>query len=371
MPAYKDKNGTWYASYFKKNWTGEKKRTIKRGFRTKKDAEKFLAAEKLKDAKDLDMTFEAFLEIYLKDLKDRIKENTMMTKVCLINDKILPYFKNLKMNEITVSDITQWQNEMLAYRNENQKPYSPVYLKTIHNQLSAIFNHACKRYALPSNPARNAGNMGKEQYKEMNFWVKEEYLQFSEVMMDKDGIYQAFEILYWCGLRLGEMLALTPADFDFNKETLRVNKSYQRINGKDVITDPKTIKSNRVIQMPHFLSEEIEDYIQRLYKIKKDERIFPITKSWLHHEMDRGSKEANVKRIRIHDLRHSHVSLLIEMGFSPLAIADRVGHESIDITYRYAHLFPTKGKEIADKLNLEREGAYYVEEKFRQTKSVS
>lgn len=104
----------------------------------------------------------------------------------------------------------------------------------------------------------------------------------------------------------------------------------------------KTIKSNRVIQMPHFLSEELEDYINRLYKIRKNDRIFPITKSWLHHEMDRGCKEAKIKRIRIHDLRHSHVSLLIEMGFTPLAIADRVGHESIDITYRYAHLFPTK-----------------------------
>ena len=361
MPAYKDKNGTWYASYFKKCWTGERKRTVKRGFRTKKDAERFLATERLKDAKDLDMTFESFLEIYLNDLRNRIKENTMITKVCLINDKILPYFKNLKMNEISVSDVTQWQNELLAYRDVNQKPYSPVYLKTIHNQLSAIFNHACKRYGLSSNPARNAGNMGKEQYKEMHFWVKEEYLKFSEVMMDKDGIYQAFEILYWCGLRLGEMLALTPADFDFEKETLRVNKSYQRLNGKDVITNPKTIKSNRVIQMPHFLSEELEDYINRLYKIRKNDRIFPITKSWLHHEMGRGCKEAKVKRIRIHDLRHSHVSLLIEMGFTPLAIADRVGHESIDITYRYAHLFPTKSKEIASRLDLEREESTNVE----------
>ena len=71
--------------------------------------------------------------------------------------------------------------------------------------------------------------------------------------------------------------------------------------------------------------------------------------------MDRGCKEAEVKRIRLHDLRHSHVSLLIEMGFSAVAIADRVGHESIDITYRYAHLFPAKDKEIANKLNIERE----------------
>ena len=118
MPAYKDKNGTWYVSYFKKKYTGEKKRTVKRGFKTKREADRFLASELLKDARDLDMTFEDFVDIYLKDLTNRIKENTMMTKVCLINDKILPYFKNLKMNEITVSDVTQWQNELLAYRDE-------------------------------------------------------------------------------------------------------------------------------------------------------------------------------------------------------------------------------------------------------------
>ncbi len=76
-----------------------------------------------------------------------------------------------------------------------------------------------------------------------------------------------------------------------------------------------------------------------------------ITKSYLHHEMDRGAKESGVKRIRIHDLRQSHISLLIEMGFSAVAIADRVGHESIDITYRYAHLFPSTQTEMADKLS--------------------
>ena len=86
-------------------------------------------------------------------------------------------------------------------------------------------------------------------------------------------------------------------------------------------------------------------------------RIFTVTKSYLHREMDRGAKEAGVKRIRIHDLRHSHISLLIDMGFTALAIADRVGHESIDITYRYAHLFPTRQTEMADRLDMERKGA--------------
>ena len=170
--------------------------------------------------------------------------------------------------------------------------------------------------------------------------------------MDKPMSFYAFEMLYWCGIREGELLALTPADFDFEKGTVSINKSYQRLNGQDIVTTPKTKKSNRVIQMPQFLCEEMQDYLKQLYGAEPDSRIFPVSKYYLHHEMDRGCKESGVKRIRIHDLRHSHISLLIDMGFTALAIADRVGHESIDITYRYAHLFPTRQTEMANKLDL-------------------
>ena len=172
--------------------------------------------------------------------------------------------------------------------------------------------------------------------------------------MDKPASFYAFEVLYWCGLRIGELLALTLDDVDFEKKTIRINKSYQKIEGKDVLTDPKTPKSIRTIQMPDFLCEEIKEFSNSLYGITPQDRLFDVSKGYMHHEMDRGSKLAGVKRIRIHDLRHSHVSLLIDMGFTALAIADRVGHESIDITYRYAHLFPTKQKEIAEKLDMER-----------------
>ena len=191
---------------------------------------------------------------------------------------------------------------------------------------------------------------------EMKFWTKEEYLTFSRAMMNKEESYHAFEILYWCGIRLGELLALTAEDFDFEKKTLRINKSYQRIKGKDVITTPKTRKSNRVLTLPDFLAEEMQDYISRLPYLKVDDRIFTITKSGLHHEIDRGCRETGVKRIRVHDLRHSHVSMLIEMGFSAVDIANRVGHESVKVTYRYAHMFPNKDLMIAKKLNISRNG---------------
>lgn len=355
MAVYKDKaTGTWRVIYRFTDWKGERKQTQKRGFPTKKEALMWEREAMLKQEAKLDMSFSSFFEIYENDKKKRVKENTWESKNHVIKNKILPYFGNRKMAEIEPKDIIAWQNELLAYKDERGEGYSATYLKTIHSQLSAIFNHAVRFYYLPSNPAQRAGTMGTEEHKEMLFWTKEEYLMFAEAMMDKPVSYYAFEILYWCGLRMGEMLALTPEDFDFERSTLKINKSYQRLKGKDVITSPKTPKSNRSVKMPKFLCEEIQEYIGMIYEITKGERLFQVTKSYLHHEMDRGSKAAGVKRIRVHDLRHSHVSLLIEMGFSALAIAERVGHESIDITYRYAHLFPTKQTEMANKLDMER-----------------
>lgn len=357
MPIYKDeKKGTWYVMTRYTDWQGVRKQKCKRGFSTKREAQNWERQFSMQSSGNTDMTFEAFLELYENDMRQRLKESTWDTKKNIIDTKILPYFKDKRMNEITTKDVIAWQNEMLAYRNEKQEPYSPVYLKTLHNQLSAILNHAVRFYDLRCNPAAKAGNMGKEQTKEMIIWTKEEYLKFADEMMDKPQAFYAFEILYWCGLRVGELLALTPADFDFEKSTLRVNKSYQRLEGEDIITDPKTPCSIRTITMPDFLKEEIKDYIGMLYGIGENDRIFDFTKSFLHHEMKRGSEAAGVKKLTLHQLRHSHVSLLINMGFTAVAIAKRVGHESIDITYRYAHMFPSEQVEMADKLNIERGG---------------
>ena len=353
MAVYKD-GDKWRVIYRYTNYKGERKQTQKRGFATKREAVAWEHEVMLKSESKLDMTFASFFEIYEEDKKKRVKENTWESKSHVIRTKILPYFGERKIAEIEPKDVIAWQNELLAYKGENGEVYSPTYLKTIHAQLSAIFNHAIRYYHLPSNPAQKAGSMGSEEHKEMLFWTKEEYLKFADVMMDKPLSYYAFEMLYWCGIRMGELLALTPKDFDFEKQTLTINKSYQRLNGRDVITTPKTKKSNRVIKMPKFLCEEMQEYIGMLYEVNENDRLFPITKHYLHHEMDRGAKLAGVKRIRIHDLRHSAISLLIEMGFSALAIAERVGYESIDITYRYAHLFPTKQTEMANKLDVER-----------------
>ena len=224
------------------------------------------------------MTFSSFVEQYTADMQTRLKENTWDTKDHIIRSKLLPYFGKLKMCNITAQQIITWQNEMLNYKDDKGKPYSPVYLKTVHNQLSAIFNHAVRYYNLRENPCKKTGSMGKKKNREMLFWTKAEYLKFAEAMMDKPLAYYAFEMLYWCGIREGELLALTPADFDFEKCTVSINKSYQRLNGQDLITTPKTEKSNRVITIPQFLADEIQDYLKMLYDVGENDRMFTVTK---------------------------------------------------------------------------------------------
>lgn len=356
MPVYRDKNGTWYVMCRYTDWMGERKQKCKRGLRTRRDAQAWEREFLMQKQADVNMTFASFVQLYERDVKPKLKLNTWLSKESVIQKKLLPYFGQRKLSEITAKDVLAWQNEMLSQTAPSGKLYSPTYLKSIHNQLSAIFNHAVRYYGLQDNPASKAGAMGEKERQEMQFWTKEEYLRFADAMMDKPLSYYAFEMLYWCGIREGELLALTPSDFDFKAGTVSITKSYQRLKGQDVITSPKTRKSNRVIAMPKFLCDEMQDYLKMFYSAGAADRIFPISKHYLKHEMERGCKATGVKRIRIHDLRHSHVSLLIDMGFTALAIAERVGHESIDITYRYAHLFPTRQTEMADRLDMERIG---------------
>ena len=353
MAAYKDKRiGTWYVKFRYKNWKNETKWITKRGFSTKREAQAWEAEFRAKQAGNLEMSFQEFVTVYLEDIAPRIKDSTLITKASIIQKHIVPYFENLSVQDIENTEVLKWQNELLAYRDpETKKPFSKSYLKTVHNQLSAIFNHAMKFYRLPANPARQVGNMGSENDIEMKFWTREEYILFSEAMMDDPLAFYVFEVLYWCGLREGEVLALTPNDFDFKKKTISITKTFQVLHGKETITDPKTPQSKRTVTMPDFLCDELQDYFKMVYDLNPTDRVFPVSKNFLYRKIHSGAKAQGLPEIRVHDLRHSHVSLLIDMGYSAVAIAKRMGHKSIDITYRYAHLFPSAQEEMAKDLN--------------------
>ena len=348
MPAYKDeKTGKWFAKFYYTNWQGIKKQKWKRGFATKKEALGFERDFLEKQSANPDMTFQNLYEIYMEDMAARLKQSTLLTKKAVLQTHILPFFGSKPINEIKASDVRRWQAKLMSSPNN----YSQTYLKKINTELNSIINYAKRFYDLNTNPCGKAGTIGKAKAEEMDYWTYDEYIAFREGVKDKSLSYICFEVLYWTGMREGELLALSPADIDLDNKTISINRTYQRIEGKDVFTSPKTRKSKRKIPIPDFLCQELSDYIQSRYMPDADERLFPVTKSYLSHEMIRGCKNTDVKKIRIHDIRHSHASLLINQGCDALMLADRLGHEKVSTTLNtYSHLFPHKQQELVHSL---------------------
>ena len=349
MPTYyNEKTKKYYCKFYYTDWQGIRRQKKKEGFTLARDAKAYEQDFLNKAAGDCSMKFSALYENYIEDYKARRKPTSVYCREYAFKKHFLPVFGNMPLTAITPVTIRKWQNDII------NAGYSATYQHALNAYLSAAFNYAVKYYSLKENPVKQAGTIGKSHAGERQFWTKQEFKQFLVTVENKPEARMAFLLLYWTGMRIGELLALTYNDIDLEKRTISINKSYQRLDGRDIITPPKTPKSKRIVTIPPFLAEELREYMFRLYGIMADERMFRFTKSYMEHEIIRGIKASGVKRIRLHDLRHSHASLLVEMGFTPLAIADRLGHEKIETTLNtYSHLYPNKQGELADKLEIE------------------
>ena len=223
-------------------------------------------------------------------------------------------------------------------------------MKKINAQINAIFNYATNYYDLKNNPCKKAGSIGSHKSREMAFYTLHEFKQF---MANIDDLTDRtiFYILYYTGMRKGELFALQKKDIDLTNGIIDINKSYQRINAKDIITSPKTPKSVRKIEIPTFLIHIIQDYIGSIYGVNDETYLFMHHYVKLRGRLKVAQKKANLHEIRIHDFRHSHASLLIELGYSPLLIADRLG-DNVETTLKvYSHLYPSKQSELVQKLD--------------------
>jgi integrase len=348
MPVYKENDSnTWRSQFYYTDWTGKKHKKNKRGFKTKREAQQY-EAEFVKQARaDMDMMLSSFVEVYLKDKEVELKQRTLRNKRYMFETHVIPYLGNKKMNEITASDILAWQKAV-----KDSKDYSDAYLRMLQNQVTALFIHAQRIYYLKDNPCKRVKKMGRSDNRSLNFWTLEEYRKFIDTFDKGSMHYLMFELLFWTGMREGELLALTKSDIDVGQMTLRINKTYFRLHGEDVITTPKTDSSIRTIDLPKFLVDEIQDYWSKLYKHPSDARLFPVVAEALQHVMARHIKKAEVKKIRVHDLRHSHCAYLINQGVQPLIIKERLGHKDIKVTLNtYGHLYPSEQKKVANLLN--------------------
>lgn len=290
-----------------------------------------------------DITFAAFYRLYISDMEVRLKPASLSSKRYIFSEKILPFFGTMLMKNVTAQHVRKWQSVIL------RQNYSPTYQQLIDFQLSAMMNYAQRYYGF-ANPCKKAGHIGSSGTKKVSFWTPEEYERFAGSLGTDIEAFTAFEILYWTGIRAGELLALTPDDIDDVRRQIHITKSYTQIDGEDIISTPKTKKSVRDIGIPRFLLDEIHIYV-RMNDIRTGQRLFDRTRHYLSYKLRKGCEASGVHKIRVHDIRHSHVSLLINAGFSALDIAERVGHESVSTTLDvYAHLFPDQQQLLIDRL---------------------
>ncbi len=345
MSVSKDTNGTWTVQMYISEWTGKRKHIKKRGFRTKREAQQWEKREKGK--KQIDhIKLKDFVPVYFQDKQNELKERTIQTKRHMIRKHILPYFGDREMGEIKPADIIRWQNSII------EKGYQETYLRMIQNQMNALYTHAVKIYYLSHNPCIPVKKMGNPDAMRIDFWTLEEYEIFLKQINPKSRYYMLFQTLYWTGMRIGELLALTKSDIDLNKCKISITKTYYRNGGKDMITAPKTSSSIRIIEIPTFLAEELEGYMKRIYDLRDEQRLFPIVQEAVQHKLKREIEKGDLHKIRVHDFRHSHVAYLIHQGIDPLIIKERLGHKDIKMTLNtYGHLYPTRQREVADMLD--------------------
>lgn len=253
MPVYKDKErDTWFCKFNYKDQRGETKTKLKRGFRTKKEAQEWEREFLQVQQADMDMEFGKFVDVYFADKATRLRARTVETKKTMMDAKIIPYFGKCRMNAIKPADIMMWQNDMMS------QGYKPTYLRMLQNQVTAVFNHAERFYGLKDNPCKKIDKMGKANAKELNFWTKSEYDIFIQSFDEKEEMYRMiYQMLFWLGCRVGELLALCYGDIDFQNGTVSITKTFYRRNKTDYITAPKTESSNRIVTMPNFLVKEL------------------------------------------------------------------------------------------------------------------
>lgn len=344
----------WYTSVRYKDWTGQIKQHKKEGFARQADAKEYQRKFLEQKSGSPDMTIETLYKLYKEDFAHRLKVTTCATKEYVLENFVVKYIGLARVDEITPAAIRSWQGKIM------EEGLSPGYLRMISNQASALFNYGVKYYGMKENPCRIAGPMGKKASAPMNFWTVDDLCKFVAVIPDKMG-RTIFELLFWTGMRIGELIALTYNDFDFEAKTVSISKTFHRIKGEDLITTPKTEKSKRVIYLPQFIVDMVKDYALTIYGMNPSARLFPVQHTAVQDRMERYCKKSGVRKIRVHDLRHSHASFLIEQGVSPLLIAERLGHDNIETTLgTYSHLYPNKQSQLVDKIEAVQRGYDFV-----------
>lgn len=347
MPVYKDENrGTWYVKCQYEDHTGHRKQKLKRGFTRQKDAKKWERVFLQKMQRSPSMSFSALCDMYLEDLLPRVRKSTYNTNKRDIENYARPWFDQKPVDQITAGDFRQFQNYLLQVKKKDGKPLASGTVYNIESHTRSVFRYAVLFHGLARSPCDGIKNSGKLAYR-TDFWTVSDFQSVIGHVKAKDARV-AITVLFYSGMRIGELMALTAGDIDLVNNTITITKSMNP--GKEV-TDPKTDNGTRVVTMPAAVMDQLRDYMQHyLYKPAPDHLLFFKTREAYSGQLKRAALAAGAPELTLHGLRHSHVSMLIELGFPAHLIADRIG-DTVEMVIRvYGHLYPNKQKEVATRL---------------------
>jgi len=347
MPAYKDSNNTWYCKFYYQDYNGERRQKKKRGFKLQRDALAWEREFLQNIAYQPDMPFSAFIELYKKDVYPKVRQHTAQTTNYQIKNHILPVFGEMGVASITPKDVADWHNTLIG------AGYAETHIRNLHGALSKILNHAVRFYRLQNNPARLVGapKVPGQMQADKRFWTLDQYnaaIQHVDDLRTKT----ALMILYWTGMRKGELFALRWNDLNAACTALRIDESYQRLNGSRIEVTPTKTYEKRLVTLPNVLTEQIQEYKSRSYDTSAKNFIISWGKKFIEDGIQQGAALADVPVINVHGLRHSHASLLISQGVNVVLISKRLGHKNVSETLNtYSHFFPDDEAEMIASLN--------------------
>lgn len=356
MPVYQDKKTKkWLFRTYADDIYGNHKQFERKGFATKKEAINAEISFKLADRSEIsNMTFYELWLKYIEYKKLQLKSQSLRSVKSRFTNYILPYFKDYKLNKINSSIYIKWQIEI------EKKGFKYKYNASLHGAMVNILNFGIKFYGLKENIASLTGNFKRktELKKNVDFWTYEEYLKFISVV--DNNVYKAlFETLYYTGLRQGEALALNWKDFKSGYLDINKTISKEKIDGKYIINTPKTVKSIRKVKLDNDLANlllELKEYYKKCIGFEDDWYIFgglnPLAPTTVGRYKDKYCALAKVKKIRIHDFRHSHASLLLSKNVPITVISERLGHSDINMTLNtYSHMIPNDEDKAINIIN--------------------
>ncbi len=367
MAIYKNsKNNTFYFRVYLTQSDGTKVQKQKNGFKTKREAsnaevqmilenERYLQNKKEQEEHTMIISFTELVENYKKYMKVKQKRNSYRCITNRIETHLLPYFKSFNdISKISAQDYIDWQTKI------EEKNYTYSYKKNLHGAMVTLLNHAVKFYGLKENIASKVSNFSKSKdyQKNVNFWDYSEYQKFIKVV-DNNLYKLLFETLYYTGMRLGECLALNWDDLNGNYISVCKTISKELIDGVRAITPPKTKSSTRNILIDDNLKNELleyKKYCETKMEFKNSWFIFgdltPLSPSTIERKKNQYIEKAEVKKIRIHDFRHSHASLLISRGVPITVVQNRLGHSDPNMTLGiYSHMLPNDDLKAVEAIN--------------------